>query len=1086
MQLMEKISQAIPTNKFQPPRLTEAQLLQRYTLLEGKYNQSSPPKVIYMEGQAGQGKTTLALQWLTHNKSHYCWYQVGIEDQDPILCLSAILVMLCEALPSFSAPLLVKRLEHGEAGLHDLPGCVEDLNHDLASFLQHEIFIVFDDLHLLEKAPVTLSMLDHLLNTAPPQVRFLMASRRPVPLNAVTSGQPAVLILGNKQLALNCFEAFEFVHDIMHVSVSWPMLEKIHQRTAGWFMGLILAGHSLEAGNEQLAAPGIGPTGDYFRREILAQLPQDLHVPLACLSFLDEIEIPLARQVTGVKDIDDRLMMLMAQNYFVRALDSDNQVFVLHHFFQDFLQQLGREKLDPQTIIEVLTRAAAYSLEKGRLEQGLSYYVKAGCFREIEDLLRREGMELLARNRNVTLCVILNAIPAEVVADSAWLSLYLGLARLDPEPEATFPFLAKAMALFIEQDEPVGELLAGAQILYSHFIFTALYEEDGRILPRMQTLFEEVADQLPLFARILVAKNIAMGAISMAGDVKLSRRFTEIALELSQRHRIYNFTAATLLSRGFEHLLAGEYKAAVATAEHAYEFIHHKHVSLVNRLALTTFLLNLVDCLGNSHGYRAQKASMLREIGAGFINQTLIGSSLLVWDAGLAVAAGHLDKAREFLHQAGEHGATAHNPHMHSQFLHWQAYVAALEGNETEAVKAADESMRLRKSAGSPFYVILNRLILGAAYCLIGRWTEAEALLEECGILCRKHHALVMLCASHLYKAYLQLNKGGAAAALDDLTLGLSLMRQHGWVYFLSWSPQIMKPLLQTAVRERIEVDYARKLARERFSMMILDDGAMIPLLSVQILGGFAIELEGKVICHSDNLSPTHRQILSMLFSNRGRCLNLEALQLALWPDSPPRKARSNMDSHISRLRKFLGDRCSPHDIKNYLVVANGMLILQNYQIDALEFIELAAKGLAKSRENLWWQANNHFTAAMSLWPQGGIGSELPWSSETYGFSLQLNNLLAQSAIAWSSHLRKTGRLHQAVQVVEHAWSNDFASIELVKVLFALHLHNKDLAQARNLVWQYAEVLRRDDYAEEEIEELCSEIRASQSFHKEI
>lgn len=182
------------------------------------------------------------------------------------------------------------------------------------------------------------------------------------------------------------------------------------------------------------------------------------------------------------------------------------------------------------------------------------------------------------------------------------------------------------------------------------------------------------------------------------------------------------------------------------------------------------------------------------------------------------------------------------------------------------------------------------------------------------------------------------------------------------------------------------------------------------------------------------------------------------------------------MDANISRLRKFLSDRCSPYKVKNYLVVANGMLILQNCRIDALDFMDLARKGLDNSRQGKWWQANNLFTSAMSLWSPGEMGDEFLGTDEAYGVSLQLHSLLAKSVIAWSGHLQQTGRLKIALEVVELAWNKDLTSVELVKVLFGLHLQNKDLARAQNLVRQYADILRRSEYDSDEIKEICNDI----------
>ena len=1078
MELFAKISQAIPANKFQPPHLAHEKVLRREDVFKQHCNGSARPRILYLEAQAGQGKTTMVIQFLQQSDLPYCWYQVGAEDQDPILFISALMVGLTKAVPAFTSPLLVKKMVVGEVSLLDLPGCVNILLHDLAAVIDGELVIVIDDLHLLENSPVSVSLLDHLLKTAPDQIHFILASRRALPLEALaTTANFGVLCLKNNDLALSRLEAMELIHEVLEAPVSWAQVEKIHQRTAGWVMGLVLAGQALLSGTDNLDTLSEGSIDDYFRREILVQLPGDLHMQLARLSFLDEIEIPLAVQVTGMADIGSRLSEFMERNNFVRSLDQEGQVFGFHHFFQDFLQQLGQEQLTSEMISEVLSSAASYSLAKGRIAKALTYHLKAGQFQEIVDLLRLQGMELLANNRNITLSAILGGIPATVIDQSAWLSLYVGLARLDLDPEATFPVLAKARAMFIEQDDHIGELLAGAHILYSHFIFTSLYDDGARLLPRLVELFNEVAEELPIFARIMVAKNIAMSAVIMKGDTAMCQQFSDIALKLSQRHQIYNFTAATLLARGFEYLLVGQHNAALATAEQAYEFIHHEHVSMINRLALTTYLMNMIDGLGDAKGYQRHKAFMLQEAGNDFVKRTLIGASLIVWDIGIALAAGRLGEARELLLQAGQGGATAHNPHMQSQFLHWQAYVAALEGNENEAVQAAEESLRLRKISGSPFFIFLNQLILGAAYALVARYQEAAALLDECIVSSKDHGAANTLAFAYLYRAFLNLQQEEVAACRANLAQGLLLMRENNFAYFLSWSPQIMKPLLQVAVKEGIETEFANKLARDRFGLTIQTDGEILPILNIRVLGGFTLELDQKVVCRGDDLTPTQRQFFAMLLSSPDQCCSLDAIQLRIWPDSPPDKSRSAMDSYISRMRKFLNNRCRPFSLKHYFVVGKGMAKLQNCRIDAGEFIDLAKRGLKHSQQEQWWQASNCFNSALDLWGQGGMGSDFFGIDEAQNYGYQLNSLLAEIAISWGDHLQKNGQGSKALQVMDLAWRNERDSTQLVKAIFALHLHNNNLPQARNVLQEFAEILRRNGYEEEVIEELCSEIR---------
>ena len=104
-----------PSNKFYPPHIDQSQSLFRSGLIQGKFpGHSHNKKLIVIEAQAGQGKTTLAYQFLHVNAVTYIWYQVGPGDSDPVLLLSSLLLNLRANLPNFASPQLTNILNEGK------------------------------------------------------------------------------------------------------------------------------------------------------------------------------------------------------------------------------------------------------------------------------------------------------------------------------------------------------------------------------------------------------------------------------------------------------------------------------------------------------------------------------------------------------------------------------------------------------------------------------------------------------------------------------------------------------------------------------------------------------------------------------------------------------------------------------------------------------------------------------------------------------------------------------------------------------------------------------------------------------------
>ena len=163
------IQQSIAANKFYPPRINPTQSLDRHSIITDQTGtEEFTGRIIIIEAQAGQGKTTLAYQFLEHVDASYVWYQVGTEDGDPVVLLGAMNLAFSKIFNNFSSPQLEAILDKGQVGPMDLQGCANILLNDIDAALDSEVFLVLDDLHLIGEAQLTNQLLDYLIDTSPP------------------------------------------------------------------------------------------------------------------------------------------------------------------------------------------------------------------------------------------------------------------------------------------------------------------------------------------------------------------------------------------------------------------------------------------------------------------------------------------------------------------------------------------------------------------------------------------------------------------------------------------------------------------------------------------------------------------------------------------------------------------------------------------------------------------------------------------------------------------------------------------------------------------------------------------------------
>jgi LuxR family maltose regulon positive regulatory protein len=242
-------SVSIPANKYFPPKSLPGMSLQRTRLVQIMAAPPTPHQFIFLEAQAGQGKTTVAAQLLEQLGLPFLWYQSGPEDRDPIVFLGCLLNGFRESLKGFASPVPQAQLESGQADLVDLPQLLQAFCRDLAADLAQRgqrngqaAVLVLDDVHLLETSDKSLGLLDFLLESLPDTLAVMLLSRSPVPLQSkrVRFGGKT-LYLSNKELAMTRDEGVELVALLLPALPEPIALNSLLQQAGGWPMGLVLA-----------------------------------------------------------------------------------------------------------------------------------------------------------------------------------------------------------------------------------------------------------------------------------------------------------------------------------------------------------------------------------------------------------------------------------------------------------------------------------------------------------------------------------------------------------------------------------------------------------------------------------------------------------------------------------------------------------------------------------------------------------------------------------------------------------------------------------------------------------------------------
>ena len=1091
MELSHTLQQDISSNKFYPPQIHPATNLFRSALITKLLGETAcAHKAVIIEAQAGQGKSTLAAQFLAHFKLPFAWYQIGSEDRDPVLLLATLFDNLGRKLPGFTSPQLRQIIDQGEIGPLDIKRCANVLLTDLARHLTHELYIVFDDLHFIEQAPLLNILLSHIIDTSPPHLHFILISRRPLSLNSkILRYKTGTIALHNQDLSFSLPEVESLFESILNQQISRRDAERVHQQTSGWIMGILLAAHgstqqSALSSSSEPADTSI-PTElradqllDYFRTEILAHVPDDLHTPLMRLSLLSKFPIDLASAITGKKDIGSILIDLVQNNFFLYPLDEQQTVFRFHHLFQEFLQERAHARLGVQEIHNIYNTAAEYYLKKGAMEQALRCYRKEENFQAMETILRKEGLNSMATNRTFTLLVLLQSIPEQQLLSYAWLTLFAGLLYSDFHPKKIQPLLESARNRFIIYGDELGELLALSYLIYFHFVVSGMYHTGALLLPRTEQLFSRNRDNLPLHAQILIARNLGAGYCFFISRMEQAREYAKMARELATLNDIRNSIASSRFVCSYIESLTGNERGCLQEIEFAYPLLYDPLVGMSNQLTMRVLHLNYLSKHGDFINYDHQQQLLRKNIDNQVVKQTVAAPSLFVWHCAGMVAEGKIDQAEELLQRGMKISATAQTPHMHSQLLQWQGYIQALLGNETEALAAIAEADELRQLAGGPFYSTFCEIIQGSVMTRTGSYEQAEELLTTALRKARRLPSDYMAAIALFQRAWLYNQTEKEQEMRDDLRTGLEYMERNGYQYFWSWEPRFMQELLTIAVQNDIVPDFALLLARQRHSIFITPAGSILPMLKISVLGPFSIRVNGEAIITAEDLTPAQRSLMALILSAKDQRVSQEKIQLTLWPDSPPEKSRAKLDTLLMRLRKVL-DKALPCPVTNYLSMQKGILCLNNCRIDGVEFSCLAREGMNQARTDHLWQAGNAFYKAFRLWETVPACESDIFVDETAEFHNQLLLLLARIGYDYGRILAQSDYTDEAIEIVTMALQSNPMDDHLITLLYGLYIQSGQMLKAKETLIHYRQALRNQEYSQEEIDDLLFQVAST-------
>ena len=410
-------------------------------------------RVVHVSAPAGSGKTFLLRSWIAAEglSERAAWVSVGRGERDAqAFWLSVVDSVRGTRIGS-------ERVRELTAG-PDLDGAtvVRRLLEDLGS-LDERLWLVIDDLHEL-RAEEAIRQVELLLGSAPPQLRFVLLTRRDLRLGLHRLRVEGELTeIRGEDLRFTLEESRRLL-EAAGVRLSDGALESLVATTEGWAAGLRLAALSLarDPDSERFAAKFSGrerAVADYLLAEVLERQPQEVTRLLLRTSILDRVSGPLADRLTGGSGSERFLWELEDAGAFVVSLDAERSWFRYHHLFADLLA-LELRRTAPHEVPALHTLAAGWLAAHGQPVDAIRHAQTAENWGLAARLLADHWRSMYLDGRLATRRELLSGFPADMVAEDSELA---ALAAADRRAAGLLPEAERYLALAERKSGSVPE-----------------------------------------------------------------------------------------------------------------------------------------------------------------------------------------------------------------------------------------------------------------------------------------------------------------------------------------------------------------------------------------------------------------------------------------------------------------------------------------------------------------------------------------------------------------------------------------------------------------------------------------------------
>ncbi len=974
-----------------------------------RLNQCPDHTLIWIQGPAGAGKTTLAATFSRDHGKYCLWYHVDAGDEDPGTFFHYMNLALQRLFPRRRLSMPVYGPEYGP----NLPGFARNYFRSLYASFSGPATIVLDGLEAVGDKTALHLFVVQATAELPAGVRLVVTSRNPPPATlGGVAGSGHLQLVDWSELKLSREECQALLASKGVEPLPPALLQSIHETTEGWLAALSLIAEGLVRGTIDPAhfeGPPLERVFDFFAGEIFAPMPphhQHLLLSTAALPF---VTAHMARQLSGVCDADLILDGLAKRQLFVNQRRNGRQpLYRYHTLFRRYLADRAAKTFTSGERTALHLRAARLLEAEDCPMEAAELYVRNQAWRALRTLIHDQARTLLSEGRSTTLLRWLQALPQELRDQDPWLAHWEGVCLVNSaNPTSALPHLECAYRL------PVDARKWHAAVTVLATALEAIIHESRDLsqldpwLQRLATLEENGGERLIRDCDGNAACSILLALAFRKPDHTRLAAWRKRVQDVQHRAETPLLRAYAAHNLQVHSLWSGDVKTAARLVESQQALIRRGLRGAEVKVPLRTIFLHIGEAV---YGFLDARMEDCRQaVAAGLAcgednGITLWNKHLHGFAAASALAQSEPQAALEHLEQMAD--VLSSQRHFDIALYHMLKVWYLLDHHSAQRARPhAEAGLEITERLGAAVPRFMAHYQMAQVAHEEGLPDEAQVHLQTACALARRWHNPMLLFMCHLSQAQFAHAAGDSATARTALRQAMTLGKRHDYRNTWCWRPQIMAELCAEALRQGIETTYVQSLVRCRsiIPQSVPYDIQHWPWpVRIYTMGRFGLTLEDQP--HPFGRKTPHKVLLllKLLIALGGRGISPERVMDILWPQAEGDLSAKSLSVLLVRLRKLLGQ-------PRILESGTGLLTLNPHLcwVDVWAF-ERALPGEGCPDE----EAMTRLEYALSLY-QGPFlgGDEEPWFLD---MRQHLHHRFLSSVERLCGLLEKSGRWEEA------------------------------------------------------------------------